>query len=254
MPINWLILAPADQDLRVPTYGNYGGPDYTGGVLLRPGDTPSFTVKPTDQLDALFLRHDRNVLAADTPLEQAKADLKLIKGIVALPADAVSGEGDLYAGAAILAMIGRITIDDRRPDVLAKIDLPKTIGTAISLIEQGSIQPDAQETAALVAWLHQTGTALAESDHPLAGLAAGKILDLADRLGGGTLTFSLGDDAFTFPAAEAKALLVEAVVDAAGTGSVADLVAAHHQDVVPQLLDALHHKLDFHPSHWDFSF
>jgi hypothetical protein len=34
MSINWLVLAPADEDLRIPTYGKYGGPDYSGGKLL----------------------------------------------------------------------------------------------------------------------------------------------------------------------------------------------------------------------------
>jgi len=255
MSINWLILAPADRDFRIPTYGNYGGPDYTGGVLLKPGELGSFTVDPTDLLDAEFRRHDRAVLAADTPLEQARADLRLIKGIMGLSPDAVSGEGDLYAGAAILAMIGRIAIDDRRPDVLARIDLPKAIETAIGLIEQGSIQPDPQERTAVVAWLQQTGAALADSDNPPLGLAAGKLLDLVDRLGGGTLTFPLSDDAFSFPMGEAKALLVEAVVHDAETGGAAGSGASHHEEVVAsQLLDALHHKLDFHSGHWDFGF
>ncbi|WP_243367635.1 hypothetical protein [Microvirga solisilvae] len=255
MSINWLVLAPADQDFRIPTYGNYGGPDYTGGVLLEPGETASFAVKPVDPLDALFRRHDRAVLAADTPLEQAQADLKLIKGIMGLAPNAVTGEGDLYAGAAILAMIGRIVVDDRRPDVLAKIDLPKTIETAAKLIEQGSLQPEPQERAALVAWLQQTSAALAESESPIADLAAEKILALVGKLGGGTLSFILSDDAFVLPTGNAaKALFVEAIVHVVETEGTGVSIPSHHGDVASHLFDALEHKLDSHSGHWDFAF
>ena len=125
MSINWLVLAPADEDLRIPTYGKYGGPEYSGGKLLRPGDVPDFTVKPINDLDQLFRRHDIAIREAESSYQQALADLRLIKGILKLPPDAVSGEGDLYAGAAILAMIGRIIVSDRHPEVLARIDLRK---------------------------------------------------------------------------------------------------------------------------------
>src|SRR5262245_51175695 len=43
-PINWSVLAPAPdpfENVLVPTYGLYGGPNYTGGVVLGPGDTAS---------------------------------------------------------------------------------------------------------------------------------------------------------------------------------------------------------------------
>lgn len=254
MSINWLILSPPDQEVQIPTYGNYGGPDYTGGLLRQPGEPVSFEAPPIDPLDALFLQHDREVLLADTPLEQAEADLKLITEIMLLPDDAVSGEGDFYAGAAILAMIARITLVDRRPDVLARIDLEHVVATAVDLIEQGSLQPDPQETAALAAWLQQTSTALSNSDHPLADVAAAEILDLAERLGGGSLTFPLSDDALTFSTEEEKALFVEALVTVAGTETLDDAVAANQDSSLPQILETLHHKAGFHidPGDWLF--
>ncbi len=250
MSINWLVLAPADEDLQIPTYGLYGGPGYSGGVLLQPGDQPSFTVQPLDPLDALFSQHDQDVLDV-TSREEAQADLRLIKGIMALPDDAVSGEGDLYAGAAILAMLGRII--HSHPETLIGFDVAEAVDTAVDLIEQGSIQPDPQERVALVAWLQETGAALAERDHPLSDFVADKILDLANSLGDGALPFTLGDNAFTFPEGEAQALLFEAIADVVETGEVAGLVAHHQQDANPPILEALQHKLSPHLD-WDFAF
>jgi hypothetical protein len=261
MSINWLILAPADEEFQIPTYGRYGGPDYAGGRLLRPGDIPSFTVKPTDRLDALFRKHDMDVLKAESPLAQANADLALIKGILKLPDNAVSGEGDLYAGAAILAMIGRITVTDRHPEVLARINLPKTIEKAVSLIEQGSIHPNAQEVAGLRSWLQHTSTVLASRGETALDRAADSLLDLAASLHGGNsrnLHFTLGGDAFTFPVGEAKSLFVhaaEAVAETVHSSHSGVAVAANH-DATPALvlhqLDDLAHKSGLSFDHGDF--
>src|SRR5829696_6671379 len=207
MSINWLVLAPADEDLRIPTYGKYGGPDYSGGKLLRSGDVPDFTVKPINDLDQLFRRHDIAVSEAESSYEQALADLRLIKRILKLPPDAVSGEGDLYAGAAILAMIGRITVSDRHPEVLARINLPKTMDKAIDLIEQGSIRPDAREIAGFREWLKDTGAELASRHQPALDLGAGQAwrpCRHASRGEGQKLHFTLDGDAFTFSVGEAK--------------------------------------------------
>lgn len=263
MSINWLILAPADEDLRIPTYGKYGGPDYSGGKLLREGETPSFTAKPIDMLDKLFRKHDMAVLEADSSLDQAKADLHLIKGILKLSDDAVSGEGDLYAGAAILAMIGRIIVTDRHPEVLAGINLSKTIDKAVSLIEQGSIQPDAREVAGLQEWLRDTSAELASRNDPILDLAADKLLDLAGSLQGpdaGTFHFSLDGDAFTFSAGEVKSLLAEAALIAGETWDSdhsGGLSIAHHDAgpmVLPHQLEALAHKAGLSADLYDFLF
>lgn len=262
MPINWLELAPKDGDLQVPTYGLYGGPDYASGILLGPNETPSFDATPLDRLDALFRRHDVAIHTAPNLRAEAKADVALIKGIMALPASAVSGEGDLYAGAAIIGIIGRIIVHDRHPEYLAKLNLPKTIDKAVSLIKQGSIQPDAQEVAGLASWLEKTSGELATGHGRLGALAADKLLDLAAELKGlppGDLNFPLGDVAFTFPVKEAKSLLVEAVEatwsEPGHHTSVADLLAdyaaqvAHHAPVATPQIETIISKLglgDFH--------
>jgi hypothetical protein len=259
MSINWLVLAPADEDLRIPTYGKYGGPDYSGGKLLRSGDVPDFTVKPINDLDQLFRRHDIAVREAESSYEQALADLRLIKGILKLPPDAVSGEGDLYAGAAILAMIGRIIVSDRHPEVLARINLPKTIDKAIDLIEQGSIRPDAREIAGFREWLKDTGAELASRHQPALDLAADKLRDLADTLHGANarkLHFTLDGDAFTFSTGEAKSFLAHAAQDIAatwdtdGSGSIA--TADHVPAAVLHQVEALIHKTGFAFDHSDF--
>ncbi len=262
MPINWLVLAPADQDLQVPTYGLYGGPDYSGGILLGPDEAPSFTAAPLDPLDALFRKHDIAIRNAPNLRAEAKADVALIKGIMALPSDAVKGEGDLYAGAAIIGMIGRIIVHDHHPEYLAKLNLPKTIDKAVSLIKQGSIQPDAQEVAGLASWLEKTSDELASGHGRLGVLAADKLLNLAAELKGlppGDLNLPLGDLAFTFPVKEAKSLLAEAVEatwsEPGHRTDVADLLSdyaaqvAHHVPVATPQIETLVHKLglaDFH--------
>ena len=64
MSINWLIISYEDNNpVPIPTYGNYGGPGYSGGLLLT-GDE-DFTsiynnIPATDDLDALFREHDQS--------------------------------------------------------------------------------------------------------------------------------------------------------------------------------------------------
>jgi hypothetical protein len=261
MSINWLVLAPADEDLRIPTYGKYGGPDYSGGKLLRSGDVPDFTVKPINDLDRLFRRHDIDVREAESSYGQALADLRLIKGILKLSPAAVSGEGDLYAGAAILAAIGRIIVSDRHPEVLARIDLPRTIDKAIDLIEQGSIRPDAREIAGFREWLKDTGSELASRHQPTLDLAADKLRDLADTLHGANARkfhFTLDGDAFTFTAGEAKSFLAHTAQDLAATWDTDVSGSLATADQVPAAVlhqvETLAHKIDLPLGHWDSLF
>src|SRR5262249_12156395 len=70
--------------IPVPTYGNYGGPDYSNGVV---GVSPlPWTANPVDSLDMYFYLHD---FAYQTQLppgakELPSADLALIHGIESL--------------------------------------------------------------------------------------------------------------------------------------------------------------------------
>ena len=113
MYINWtkdvfidpvtLTAGPGPNGIPIPTYGNYGGPDYTdgsiGGTIPLGGE-----VAPVDQLDALFKAHDlayQNSGATEDP----SADLALIHGIEYLTAThQLDAEASFYGGAAILGV------------------------------------------------------------------------------------------------------------------------------------------------------
>lgn len=203
MSINWLITVQSSQDIPVPTYGNYGGPDYSGGDIIDPGETPDFTVPPTDSLDQLFQRHDEAYYDPNaTPEDLANADLSLIQGILALPDDAVTGEGDLYAGAAVLALIYQIGVVNKQPQLLTQLDLPEVVQQAASLIEQGRIEPDTQEIAAIIPWIESTGQALASTQDPNLAEAAQRIEELVaalDPADAAHIQAVLQDDPFHFP-------------------------------------------------------
>ncbi len=80
MNINWTVATSFDG-LLLPTYGNYGGFDYTAGVVG--GTTPENPIPaPVDALDYLFWQHDLVyqhvedglVPHNDIPTEIAQAD------------------------------------------------------------------------------------------------------------------------------------------------------------------------------------
>lgn len=200
MSINWLILTPGPENLLFPTYGNYGGPGYSGGADIGAGETPAPTLLPVDDLDGLFRQHDDAYTPTATPLELANADIRLIEGIRALPEDAVTGEGDLYAGGVILALIYQIAEIHGQPQVLRQIDVRDAVRDAVSLIEQGSIEPDAQEIAGFVSWLGETGNALATSGNAIANDIADDVLALAATLA-------------STPAAEFQDVLTDEAID-----------------------------------------
>ena len=110
MYINWtkdvfidpvtLTAGPGPNGIPIPTYGNYGGPDYTDGSIG--GTIPlGGGVAPVDQLDALFKAHDlayQNSGATEDP----SADLAVIHGIEYLTAThQLDAEASFYGGAAI---------------------------------------------------------------------------------------------------------------------------------------------------------
>src|SRR5690349_24055730 len=102
--INW---APdklvTGEGVLVPSYGNYGGPHYTGGVI----DPGTFVdVAPIDPLDSLFKAHDLAYFTIPSTDTEALAisDLTPIKGIRSLPASELGGQAQLYAGGAELAL------------------------------------------------------------------------------------------------------------------------------------------------------
>jgi Ca2+-binding RTX toxin-like protein len=152
MWINWLVLAPTQYGFPVPTYENYGGPGYSDAHLLSPGETPKFAVTPGDKLDALFREHDRVYYSTTDATVLAKADLELIQGIAALPDSELSGEGHLYAGAAILALMANIAVTHKHPDLLTPELTALYTADAVDNLQKASVQPDSSEVLALVRW------------------------------------------------------------------------------------------------------
>ena len=124
----------------VPTYGNYGGPDYSGGVFVPPGVQPNYDVPSVDDLDALFRLHDIGS-GASTSGERAMADRDLIYGIHALPDDSLTSEGHLWAGAATLAMIADIEIRQGQPGVLTPDEVLHFSGEAVQDIAASGVEP-----------------------------------------------------------------------------------------------------------------
>jgi hypothetical protein len=216
MSINWLIATESPHGIPIPTYGQYGGPDCSGGDTIENGETPDFTAVPEDLLDQEFQLHDQVYYDPEaTLLDRAEADVALIQGILALPEDAVTGEGDLYAGVAILAMIYQVAVVNRHPELLDQLDLGDTVDKAFSLIGQGSVEPDPQEIAGLLDWLAKADAAIASIDNPIVADAASRILDFVqDRIGSIGLT-----DAGNFPTSGGNAIDFP-VQEASGTGDV----------------------------------
>jgi hypothetical protein len=152
-PINWNVLTTSQEGVVVPTYGNYGGPGYSGGAV---GGLPVSPVAPVDLLDTAFQAHDQASLQAQTNLDQAKADLKLINDIHQIPDAAMSPEAHLYAAGAVFAMIEEITVADHHPELLPPADLLGAAELGVHHLSLGRPQPEPGERAGFVHWLGTT--------------------------------------------------------------------------------------------------
>ena len=104
-----LTAGPGPGGIPIPTYGNYGGPDYSdgqvgGAVPLIPGTgKPDFSTA-VDKLDTLFEAHDFAYQSHPLSKEIPSADLALIHGIEGLTGK-LDAEASLYGGAAILGVM-----------------------------------------------------------------------------------------------------------------------------------------------------
>lgn len=181
MSINWLVLSPSVQGLQFPTYGNYGGLNYSGGETIDSGETPDFTVEPVDALDALFKAHDQVYYQTTDPLTLAQADLVLIAGIAALDEDDLDAEGQLYAGLATLTMLHQILVTHGRPEVLAGQDVREITESALDQIEDGGVDPEPNEVMGLFAWVGSAASALRTVDNALILATAEEILDSVEE-------------------------------------------------------------------------
>lgn len=236
MRINWLQITEGPAGIPVPTYGEYGGPNWTGGQVVGDDEPGDYTVPPEDPLDALFRKHD---MAYDQPntFRRAVADRILIEKILKQPEDAVTGEGDLYAGGAVFAMLYQIIVVNDRPEVLIGLDIRKVMQGAIDRIEQGSINPEPQEVAGFLTWLNGIGEALAASDNPIANEAADAVRELAATLG-------------SAPPAEFQDILTDAAIDFVRDvaprleDAIDDIVHPRYQPIVEKILHKVPDWLD----------
>src|SRR5262245_11095052 len=136
MFINWDVTIRFDPNslepstkhgIPVPSYGNYGGPNYSagveGGTTPEPQDLTAATL-PKDPLDELFYDHDlvyQHVQDGLVPPEKvlgeiALADAHLVEGMSALAQPNLEPELLLYDAFATLAIAGKIL---STPDELA---------------------------------------------------------------------------------------------------------------------------------------
>jgi hypothetical protein len=139
--INWSPdLLITENDLLIPTYGHYGGPNYTGGVV----DPGQFVdVPPIDPLDALFKAHDLAYFTIPSTDAEAlgEADLTLMSGIAALDDSQLGGEAHLYAAGAELALLYNVTSTLGQGQLLTPQQTEGVIGDASHNLQEATIDP-----------------------------------------------------------------------------------------------------------------
>ena len=74
----------ATHGIPLPTYGNYGGPNYSAGEVGGKITGTSADPPPVDPLDALFKTHDLVYQTTQDPLARATADVQLVENMYAL--------------------------------------------------------------------------------------------------------------------------------------------------------------------------
>jgi hypothetical protein len=132
MNINWDVtvrfnptsLEPSTHGVPIPSYGNYGGPNYSAGVEggttpeladLNPSDPSTY---PVDSLDWLFWAHDLVYQhfkdGTATQADTFQADVNLVETMYAMPQ--TDPEALLFEGLATLTILGKILTS---PDELA---------------------------------------------------------------------------------------------------------------------------------------
>lgn len=240
MALNWLNLDPALQDGFPPTYGEYGGPGYSGGETIEPGETPDFTVPAQDPLDELFRAHDLVYYDPEaTADDRAEADIALIEGILALPEDAVTGAGDVYAGVAVLALLYQVSVVNGRPDLLAELDVPAVVNQAGDLIAEGSAALAPEEVAEIIPWLETVAENVSSEHLPEAEQIAAKVEELVASLDIAQLPDLddvLTDEAFDFAERIAEQHQDEAVEVVLDLSSAAEDILSH-EAVAPHVVD-----------------
>src|SRR5829696_3491267 len=191
-PINWNVLAPAPapyEGLSVPTYLNFGGPNYSGGEVLAPGETADFSVAALDLLDAAFKAHDQAYESTSLSV-RATADIALLDSILLLSDEQLSPEGHLYAAVTTFVLLAQLsqypagTLDPFQQLALIA-QTSAYIADAVHNLSEAGIEPARNEVSGIVKWLNSSLDAVAEINPTLIGT----LLDLAsDVLPSGALS------------------------------------------------------------------
>jgi hypothetical protein len=130
-----LTAGPGPNGIPVPTYGNFGGPDYSNGQV---GGTIPLTggaLPPVDKLDGLFFAHDLAYQLHPSATEIPSADLALIHGIEYLTATKqLDAEASLYGGAATLGLIASMAANGHP---LSPLEFVLASATAVHDIQYG---------------------------------------------------------------------------------------------------------------------
>ncbi len=179
MNINWDVtirfdpnsVLPSTHGIPVPSYGNYGGPNYSageeGGRTPEFGTAEYFAHPPKDDLDQLFYAHDlvyqhlRDGTA--TPQQTFDADAKLLEGMYALTQSeptlfANDPEALLYEGFASVGILGKIETTPGESAYLQST-LPQSTelllaAAAIQNFETGLAETPGSESRSLHGALH----------------------------------------------------------------------------------------------------
>jgi hypothetical protein len=181
-PINWTILAPAPapyEGIFVPTYLNFGGPNYSGGEVLAPGETADFSVEALDFLDAAFKAHDAAYESTSLSV-RATADIALLNTIFGLTDAQLSPEGHLYAAVTTFVVLANLsqypagTLTPQQQFALA-LQTPAYVADALHNLSEAGIEPARNEVSGIVKWLNSSLDELAEVNPTLVST----LLDLA---------------------------------------------------------------------------
>jgi hypothetical protein len=161
-----LTASASPPGIPIPTYGNYGGPDYSDGSV---GGTIPTTgaLHPVDKLDTLFFRHDRAYQKNPTATEIPSSDLALIHGIEYLTAThQLDAEASYYGGAAILGVAAFMALNGHplSPGALLFAD-----ATALHDIQYGLSHFNSTEYAMAEAALQDIVAAFGHSAIPVVG-------------------------------------------------------------------------------------
>jgi hypothetical protein len=169
MDINWDVtvrfnpnsLDPSTHGIPIPTYGNYGGPNYTAGVVG--GTTPEIpNPAPVNDLDFLFWEHDLVYQhfkdGTATPTDIAQADVQLVESLNLLtqtePELFNDPENLLYEGLAALTIGAKILTTPAELAYLVshpadQFLVAQALGAAVTNFETGLAETPASEVRSL---------------------------------------------------------------------------------------------------------